>query len=138
MKKGKIFVQIASYRDPELIPTIEDMIKKAKKPKNLVFGICWQYDSSEPIDMFDNNPQFRVSKHHYSESEGLGWARHITNTLYNDEEFDVILREIVSGSILYELKDKGYINSYEDDKTEETFFLTEEGRKMLNKKGTLR
>ena len=30
MKKGKIFVQIASYRDPELVPTIEDMINKAK------------------------------------------------------------------------------------------------------------
>lgn len=87
MKKDKIFVQIASYRDPELIPTIEDMIKKAKNPQNLIFGICWQYDSSEPITMFDNIPQFRVSKHHYSESEGLGWARHITNTLYDDEEY---------------------------------------------------
>ena len=87
MKKDKIFVQIASYRDPELIPTIQDMLEKAKYPENLVFGICWQYDSSEPIDMFDTNPQFRVSKHHYSESEGLGWARHITNTLYDDEEY---------------------------------------------------
>jgi hypothetical protein len=87
MKKDKIFVQIASYRDPELIPTIEDMIKKAKNPQNLVFGICWQYDSSEPITMFDNIPQFRVSKHHYSESEGLGWARNITNSLYDDEEY---------------------------------------------------
>jgi hypothetical protein len=58
--------------------------------------------------------------------------------LFTEEEFDVILREIVAGSILYELKDRGYVNSYEDDKTEETFFLTEEGRKMINKKGTLR
>jgi hypothetical protein len=87
MKKDKIFVQIASYRDPELIPTIQDMINKAKNPQNLTFGICWQYDSSEPITMFDNIPQFRVSKHHYSESEGLGWARNITNTLYDDEEY---------------------------------------------------
>lgn len=85
--KGKIFVQIASYRDPELVPTIEDMVKKAKNPENLVFGLCWQYDSSEPVDKYDDNPQFRVSKHHYSESEGLGWARHITNTLYRGEEF---------------------------------------------------
>jgi len=58
--------------------------------------------------------------------------------VFNDDEFEVVLREIVAGSILYELKDKGYVNSYEDDKTEETFFLTEEGRKMINKKGTLR
>lgn len=87
MKKNKIFVQIASYRDPQLVPTIVDMIDKAKNPENLVFGICWQYDDTEPVDMFDNIPQFRISKHHYTESQGLGWARHITNTLYDGEEF---------------------------------------------------
>lgn len=87
MKKDKIFIQIASYRDPQLVPTIEDMIAKAKHPENLTFGLCWQYDETEPVDMFDGNPQFRVSKHHYTESQGLGWARHITNTLYDDEEY---------------------------------------------------
>jgi hypothetical protein len=63
------------------------MINKAKNPENLVFGLCWQYDETEPVDMFDGNSQFRVSKHHYSDSQGLGWARHITNTLYEDEEY---------------------------------------------------
>lgn len=87
MNSDKIFVQIASYRDPQLIPTIEDMIHKAKEPWNLVFGICWQYDETEDVDRYDNNPQFRVSKHHYSESQGLGWARNITNTLYGGEKY---------------------------------------------------
>ena len=32
-KKETIFVQIASYRDPELINTIESMIENAKKTK---------------------------------------------------------------------------------------------------------
>ena len=35
----KIFVQIASYRDPQLVPTIENMLENAKKPKNLVIGM---------------------------------------------------------------------------------------------------
>lgn len=61
-----------------------------------------------------------------------------SENLFTEDEFDVILREIVAGSVLYELKEKGYINSYEDDTTEETFFLTEEGRKMIDEKGTLR
>ena len=30
-----IFVQIASYRDPELRPTIKDMLDNAKWPENL-------------------------------------------------------------------------------------------------------
>ena len=85
--KNKIFIQIASYRDPQMIPTIEDMLAKASHPENLVFGLCWQYDETEDITKYDNDPRFRVSKHHYSESQGLGWARHITNTLYNGEKY---------------------------------------------------
>lgn len=87
LSEQKIFVQIASYRDPQLVPTIDDMLAKATRPENLIFGLCWQYDETEPINKYDDNPQFRISKHHYSESEGLGWARHITNTLYRDEYF---------------------------------------------------
>lgn len=124
MKEDKIFIQIASYRDPQLVPTIEDMIAKAKNPENLVFGLCWQYDETEPVDMFDENPQFRVSKHHYSESQGLGWARHITNTLYDDEEFtlqidshhrfvqdwDVIVLEDFNQALM--ISDKPIITTY--------------------------
>ncbi len=30
----KIFIQIAAYRDNELLPTLKDCIKKAKHPEN--------------------------------------------------------------------------------------------------------
>ena len=83
----KIFVQIASYRDPELIPTIVDMVAKAKNKDNLTFGICWQYDETEDINSFDHLDNFRISKHHYSESQGLGWARNVTNRLYDGEKY---------------------------------------------------
>ena len=53
--------------------------------------------------------------------------------VFNDDEFDEIIRCIVAGSILYDLKTKGYVNSYEDENTEETFFLTEEGKDFMNK-----
>lgn len=84
---NKIFVQIASYRDPELIPTIDDMITKAKNAKNLTFGICWQYDETEDTSVLDHMENVRISKHHYSESQGLGWARNITNKLYDGEKY---------------------------------------------------
>jgi hypothetical protein len=83
----KIFVQIASYRDLQLIPTIEDMVYKSKNPNNLVFGICWQYGEDENINYFDSRENFRISKHHYTESKGLGWARKITNDLYDGEYY---------------------------------------------------
>jgi len=51
--------------------------------------------------------------------------------IFNEDEFENLLREIVAGTILNELKTKGIVNSYEDDNTEEMFFLTEKGKKML-------
>lgn len=53
--------------------------------------------------------------------------------LFSEDEFTKLLQEIVAGTILFELKEKGLINSYEDDNTDEVFFLTEEGKKHLNK-----
>ena len=50
MKKDKIFIQIASYRDPQLRPTIEDMIKNAKKPENLVIGVARQFKEDDRFD----------------------------------------------------------------------------------------
>ena len=51
--------------------------------------------------------------------------------IFTEEEYETLLREIVAGTILNELKTKGLVNSYEDDNTEEMFFLTEKGKKML-------
>lgn len=53
------------------------------------------------------------------------------NETFTDEEFEVMLKEIVAGSVLEELKRKGLVGSYDDENTEEIFFLTEEGKKYL-------
>ena len=55
--------------------------------------------------------------------------------LFSEEEFDQLLKELVAGSLLYELKDKEYVNSIEDISGEEVFFLTEEGKKYLKSLG---
>lgn len=56
-----------------------------------------------------------------------------SDELFTEEEFTKILQELVAGSVLYELKESGYINSYTDDSTEEMFFLTEKGKEHLKK-----
>ena len=58
--------------------------------------------------------------------------------LFDEEEFEVALREIVAGTILNELKDKGLVESYEDDTTEEMFFLTKKGKRLINKNKDLK
>lgn len=51
--------------------------------------------------------------------------------LFTEDEFDKLLRDLAAGSVLYELKMKGFVDSYEDDETEEMFFLTEKGKEYL-------
>lgn len=46
----------------------------------------------------------------------------VEEELFTEDEFTKILIELVTGSTLDDLKNKGLINSYEDDETEETFF----------------
>jgi hypothetical protein len=87
----KIFVQIASYRDPELLPTIRDCISKAKHPENLTFGICWQRDESESMEEFANDPRFKILDYHWSKSKGLCWARSEIQKLWEGEEYTLQL-----------------------------------------------
>jgi hypothetical protein len=85
-----IFVQIASYRDPQLIPTIDDMLENAKYPENLRIGICHQY---HPDDKFSNltkyrlDDRFRIIDVLYSESKGACWARHQIQQVYSGETY---------------------------------------------------
>lgn len=65
----------------------------------------------------------------------LGKLDEESDDIFEEEEFNVILREIIAGTILTELKHKGLVNSYEDDNTEELFFLTQKGKKMLKNDG---
>jgi glycosyltransferase involved in cell wall biosynthesis len=86
----KIFVQIASYRDPQLVPTIKDMIDKAKKPKNLVLGIARQFsetDGFDNLDEFRKDKRFKILDIPYQEAQGVCWARNLVQQLYNGEEY---------------------------------------------------
>jgi hypothetical protein len=88
---SKIFVQIASYRDPELLPTIRDLIAKAKYPENLTFGICWQRDDTESLEEFTNDSRFRIIDIPHLESKGLCWARSLIQQKWQCEEYTLQL-----------------------------------------------
>jgi len=82
-----IFISIASYRDPELIPTIKSALENAKKPNNLRFGICWQHDENESLDEFKNDSRFKIIDVPYDKSKGTCWARNFIQDLYNDQTY---------------------------------------------------
>jgi hypothetical protein len=94
MGNNKIFIQIASYRDPQLVPTIKDCIKNAKKPENLVFSIAWQRskeDEWDNLDEFLNDKRFKIIDINYEDSKGACWARNQLQQQYNGEEYTIQL-----------------------------------------------
>ena len=54
---SKIFVQIASYRDPQLIPTLDSMFENAANPKDLQVCIAWQKDINESAGKYEKHNQ---------------------------------------------------------------------------------
>ncbi len=53
------------------------------------------------------------------------------NGIFSEDEFDKLLKEIAAEDVLRSLQKRGLINSYEDENTEEIFFLTEKGREEM-------
>ncbi|NBP01565.1 MAG: hypothetical protein EBU90_15785 [Proteobacteria bacterium] len=86
-----IFVQIAAYRDPELVPTLRDCIKNAKFPENLKFCIAWQRAPSDSLEEFATDSRFKILDIPYQESKGACWARNKIQQHYNGEEYTLQL-----------------------------------------------
>ena len=91
MLKNKIFIQIAAYRDPQLIPTVKDCIANAKYPENLVFCIAWQHAPEENIDELKAMDNVKIIDIPHFESKGACWARNQIQQRYNEEEYTLQL-----------------------------------------------
>jgi hypothetical protein len=90
LENPTIFVQIASYRDPELEKTVRDMIENSKNPQNLRIGICRQYHEDDGFDKLDEwrgDDRFRILDVPCLESRGTCWARNKIQQEYRGEDY---------------------------------------------------
>ena len=91
MSKRTIFLHLPAYRDPELIPTIEDALANAEYPERIHFGIFRQYnpeDGFDDLSKYKDDPRFKIEEIHYTKAKGLPYARALINdTLLTDEDF---------------------------------------------------
>lgn len=91
-KRSKIFVSIASYRDPELENTVRSVIETADNPGDITCGICVQNDPGDP-ESWGIRPDFpyiercRIIRIPASEARGPTWARYLVSQLWDSEEF---------------------------------------------------
>ena len=89
-----IFVQIASYRDPECQHTVHDLFDKAAKPGRIKVGICWQFDPLEDKDCFrvkTRENQVVTASYHWREGQGVCWARHQVQKLWQGEPYTLMI-----------------------------------------------
>lgn len=85
---SKIFVSIACFMDPDVINTIDDCFEKAKHPKNITIGVCLQHDPQDYFfEKYENHPQVKLIKMHYSEAKGPAYARYKLYKLFSNEDF---------------------------------------------------
>ena len=82
-----IFVSIAAYRDPQLVPTIHDCLAAARHPERLRFCICWQRGEDERLPGWVSGRQFNVIEVPFQESRGVCWARSVIMDLWDCEEW---------------------------------------------------
>ena len=84
MSKNNIFIQIAAYRDPELVPTLDSLFNKAKYPNNLKVVICNQYADEDTfnLDKYRDDKRVRIIDVPYKEAKGVCWARNLIQQEY--------------------------------------------------------
>lgn len=82
-----VFVSIAAYRDPQLIPTIEDCLSKAHDSARLRFGICWQHAPDEMTLPYQDDDRFSILDIAWRDSKGACWARAEVMKLWQGERW---------------------------------------------------
>ncbi|MBN8925420.1 MAG: hypothetical protein BGO51_14495 [Rhodospirillales bacterium 69-11] len=80
-----IFVNIACYRDAEIVPTVADMFRKARHPERITAGVVLQTVPGDGIDVA--HPQVRVARVDADRSMGACWARAVGYLLWQGEPF---------------------------------------------------
>lgn len=108
-----LFIQIASYRDPQLIPTLNDLIAKSTLPKNLHVCVCWQHGDEQCLEDFlqagfvfkssrriRGHSVIRLTKGgasvllldvHFLRTKGACWARSEIQQFYKQEKYTLQL-----------------------------------------------
>lgn len=113
MQAPTIFVQIAAYRDPQLIPTLVDLVDQAAHPAALRIVVCWQHAPQEVVAQFiargftgwtvnrldeDTVHTLRYGDAcvelidiHHLQSQGACWARNKIQQHYQGERYTLQL-----------------------------------------------
>lgn len=87
---SRILVEIPSYLDDELVPTIRSALARAASPERIYFAVCIQGVPGDE-ELLDGIPRTRVKFMDVSEARGSCLARYLCQELYGHDEKDFVL-----------------------------------------------
>lgn len=83
----KLFVQIASYRDAELSPTVKDLFLKARRPERIRVVVLNQFSEEDEFGCDEIRDVAEVVDVHHGLSKGACWARSVAQGMQSDEDY---------------------------------------------------
>ena len=97
-----IYVSVASFRDSECPPTVEDLFAMALNPRRLFIGIIEQNDPSDPPCMppayascqgaeFCPSDNIRIRRVRPSEARGPTFGRYVAMLMYQGEKYYMMI-----------------------------------------------
>lgn len=88
-----IYVQIPAYRDDELVPTLDSLIRTASRPDCLRIAVAWQYGPDEECRERDlrSFPCVDLVKIPAAASLGCNWARGLLQARAGSERYTLLL-----------------------------------------------
>lgn len=69
-----VFVSVASYRNPELVPTVLDCLAKSGQPDEVRVVVCWQHRGDEDVSAIAADPRVELLDVDACDSRGACWA----------------------------------------------------------------
>lgn len=89
MQSPKIFISIAAYRDPDLVPSVLDALHQARQPQALHLGVLEQSETPTvwPDAVHQRAGRLTYLHLHHRFSRGPCWARSLIATSLRDEAF---------------------------------------------------
>jgi len=87
---NRIFVQIASFCDPQLYATVASLFNNAQSPQALHVAIVRQFniaDECDELKEFKTDSRCSILNVEHTASKGTCWARHLCQQFYTDEPY---------------------------------------------------
>lgn len=124
MKNYEIFVSIASYKDSQLVPTIEDLFKNAKNPEHIRVVVFNQtdYTSSEDFKLFFEDKKVEIYNLDYRLTRGVCWIRHKIQSFIENEKYYLQIDSHMRFGQDWDVKFKDYLYECNSAKPVLTFY----------------